>query len=170
MSITAPSSATAARPRAGRPVTPWSKRVDHGARGVDAVDQAGVEVGGEELAVRLVEADVADAGTAVAFDGGEQATRAGQAVDLPDRAGRAAILLGELAFHEGGAGLAAAFALRPAVIVGVRRDDADAVQRGRAPHRGWARRTACRRGRRRHRSGAKTWPIWLASTSKGCGV
>ena len=46
--------------------------------------------------------------------------------------GRAAVLLGELAFHEGGAGLAAAFALGPAVCVGVGRDDADAVQRGRA--------------------------------------
>ena len=82
--------------------------------------------------MRLVEADVADAGTAVAFDGGEQADRAGQAIDLPDRAGRAAILLGELAGHEGGAGLAAALTLRPAVIVGVRSDDADAVQRCRA--------------------------------------
>ena len=131
MSITAPSSATggeAARRTAGDAVV---ERVDHGAVGVDAVDQAGVEVGGEELPVRLVEADVADAGAAVAVDVGKQRHGAGQAVDLPDRAGTAAILLAELAFHEGGAGLAAALALRPAVGVGVGRDDADAVQRGR---------------------------------------
>ena len=72
MSITAPSSATggkAARRTAGDAVV---ESVDHGAVGVDAVDQAGVEVGGEELAVRLVEADVADAGAAVGVDGGEQ--------------------------------------------------------------------------------------------------
>ena len=107
------------------------ERVDHGAVGVDAVDQAGVEVGGEELPVRLVEADVAEARAAVALDGGKQRHGAGDAVDLPDRAWRAAVLLGELAFHEGRAGLAAAFAFGAAIVVGVGRDDADAVQRGR---------------------------------------
>ena len=80
--------------------------------------------------MRLVEAYIADAGTAVALDGGEQRDCAGQAIDLPDRSGRAAVFLGELACHEGHARFAAAFAFRAAVSIGVGRDDADTVQRG----------------------------------------
>ena len=100
------------------------ERVDQPAVGVDAMDQAGVEVGGEELAVAGVEGEIADAGTAVGVDVGEFGDLAGDAVDLPDGARPATILSAELAVHEGGAGLAAALPLRPAVAVGVRRDDA----------------------------------------------
>ena len=96
------------------------------------MDQAGVEIGGEELAGRLVEGDVADAGAAIGVDRGKQRNGAGDAVDLPDGAGAAAIALGELPIHEGGAGLAEALPLGAAVGVFVGRHDAQPVQRGRA--------------------------------------
>ena len=45
--------------------------VDQCAGGVDAVDETGVEVAGEELAADIVEGDVADARAAVGVDVGE---------------------------------------------------------------------------------------------------
>src|SRR5262249_10248231 len=57
------------------------ERVDQRAVRADAVDEAAVEVGGEELAAALVKGDVADAGAAVR-DGRKQRHRARGAVDL----------------------------------------------------------------------------------------
>ena len=131
MSITAPSSAIAARPCAGRPATPWSNvsiRVPSAPmRWIRPVSRSEAK----NWRLGLVEGDVADAGSAVAVDRRKQRNGAADAVDLPDGAGTAAIALGELPVHEGGAGRAAPLPLGSAVGVLVRRDDPDSVQRGR---------------------------------------
>ena len=109
------------------------------------MDQAGVEVGSEELAARrcrsvtspmpgpLLPSIVANSETAPLTPSIFQMAP-----------GTAAIALGELALHEGGAGLAAPLPLGTAVAVFVRRDDAEAVQRGcpgiEVGHAGWRRR------------------------------
>ena len=95
------------------------------------MDQAGIEIRGKELAVGLVEGEIADAGAAVGIDPCELADRSGHAVDFPDRARAAAILFSELACHEGCFSTSSPLALRTSVSVLVRRHDADAMQRGR---------------------------------------
>ena len=63
------------------------ERIEQGAGRIEAMNEAGVEIGDEELARGGVEYDVAKSGAAVAGDRGEERNRAGLAVDFPDRAG-----------------------------------------------------------------------------------
>ncbi len=96
------------------------------------MNETAVEIGSEELAMRPVKGDVADAGSAVRVDIGKQGHGTGDTVDFPDRTGSAAILLAELPIHEARAGFAAALPFGPPVLVLVFRDDLEAVHgRGR---------------------------------------
>ena len=76
----------------------------------EAVDEPGLEVADEELVGGGVVGDGAEAGTgvvlAVVLDVGEERDETRRSVDLPDRAGRAALVEVELAGHPAGTGLA----------------------------------------------------------------
>ena len=73
--------------RGGRPVWPWSNVSIKVPDDVEAMDEAGVEIGSEELPRGGVENDVAQAGAAISGDRGEERHGAGLAVDFPYAAG-----------------------------------------------------------------------------------
>ncbi len=87
--------------------------VDRRARGVEPVDQAGIEIGNEELVRGAVEDDVAETRTAVSADRGKQTCRPGHAVDLVYAARSAAQRGAELPRHPVGRRLSGLEALRP---------------------------------------------------------
>ncbi len=93
----------------------------------DAVDEAAGAIGDEELPVRGIEGDVAQA-RAVVGNICEQADRSGAAVDLPDRARPAAGRRGaEQAWHETRARLTAAQPPRCAICIGLCGNDRQAI-------------------------------------------
>ena len=104
------------------------ERIDDRAGPVEAIDQAGVEIGNEELATGLVVDDVAEARTGVGTDRSEERDRSGRAIDFVDAAGRAG--RAPLALHELSVGLTGCHALGPPVAVAVGRDDLQAEGRG----------------------------------------
>ena len=101
--------------------------VDHRAVMPETVDQAGIQIGDEELPARAIEYDVAEAGAAVAGNACEQADFAGLAVDLVDAPGAAGA---KLSGHPRGARLARLKAIGLAIAIGVGTDNAE-TERGR---------------------------------------